>query len=179
MAMDTTFDPASQVRALERFPTLLATLVEDVDAESLRWKPDADHWAIVEILGHLAREEREDFRPRLERTLRDPTEPWPTMDPQGDVTKFNDLEGDARAFLDVFARERHRSLEWLASLGPLESIDWELAHHHPKGFIIRAGDLLSAWPDHDTLHARQIIKRHHQLIELAAGEYTCIYAGEW
>ncbi len=179
MDADGTFDPAFHVRALERFPALLCSLVEEVDASAMRWKPDAKSWAIVEILGHLVREEREDFKPRLERTLRDPTEPWPTMDPQGDVATFMDIEGDPQAFLNDFMSERQRNLAWLASLGPLDAIDWTSAHHHPKGFVVRAGDLLSAWPDHDTLHARQIIKRRHQLIERAAGEYTCIYAGEW
>ncbi|MEO1277450.1 MAG: DinB family protein [Planctomycetota bacterium] len=179
MAGASVFEPSFHVRRLSRFPALLRALIEDIDDEAMRWKPDPESWAIVEVLGHLVREEREDFRPRLERTLRDPTEPWPTMDPQGDVATFKDIDGDPKAFLDEFAHERQRSLEWLGSLGSLDAIDWDRAHHHPKGFVIQAGDLLSAWPDHDTLHARQIIKRHHQLIERAAGGYTCIYAGEW
>jgi len=173
------FDPAFLLRRLERFPALLAALVDDVEGDHWRWKPSADDWALVEILGHLVREEREDFRPRLELTLRDPTQRWPTMDPQGDVARFKDIDGDPRVLLEQFAHERRHSLEWLASLGPLDAIDWDRAHHHPKGFVIRAGDLLSAWPDHDTLHARQIVKRRHQLVERAAGGYTCIYAGAW
>lgn len=170
------FDPTVIVRSLDRFPALLTVILDDLPEADWRWKPGPEHWAIAEIMGHLAREEREDFRPRLERTLRDPTEAWPTMDPQGDVTKFNDLDGDPHGFLDEFTRLRTENLAWLASL---DTIDWSKAHHHPKGFTIRAGDLLASWADHDTLHARQLIKRRHQLIERAAGEYGCAYAGAW
>ena len=179
MAPSASFDPAFHVRQLERFPALLAALVEGVDDADWRWKPGAEHWALVEILGHLAREEREDFRPRLERTLRDPGEAWPTMDPQGDVARFKDIDGDPERFLEDLARERADNLAWLASLGELGSLAWDNAHHHPRGFTIRAGDLLAAWADHDVLHARQVVKRRHQLIERAAGGYTCIYAGAW
>jgi hypothetical protein len=172
-------EPGFFVDRLRSFPDLLDAILADLPEPLWRWKPGPDHWAIAEILGHLAREEREDFRPRLERTLRDPTEAWPTIDPQGDVTKFKDLDGDPRAFLDEFAALRRVNLAWLASLGPLDSIDWHQAHHHPKGFTIRAGDLLASWADHDTLHARQLIKRRHQLIERAAGSFGLEYAGAW
>ncbi len=180
------FDPAFFVERLRTFPDLLAAILADAigggggrPGADWRWKPGPDHWAIAEIMGHLAREEREDFRPRLERTLRDPAEAWPTMDPQGDVAKFKDLDGDPRVFLEEFTKLRQQNLEWLASLGPLDAIDWRRAHHHPKGFVIHAGDLLASWADHDTLHARQLIKRRHQLIERAAGGFGCLYAGEW
>lgn len=173
------FEPGWFVRRLESFPDVLAAVLADLAESDWRWKPSNEHWAITEIMGHLAREEREDFRPRLERTLRDPSEAWPTMDPEGDVAKFNDIGGDPRAFLVEFTRLRSENLVWLDSLGPLDSIDWTKAHHHPKGFTIHAGDLLASWADHDTLHARQLIKRRHQLIERAAGEFGCIYAGAW
>lgn len=173
------FEPTYFVERLRSFPALLDAILADLPEANWRWKPRPEDWAIAEVMGHLAREEREDFRPRLERTLRDPTEAWPTMDPQGDVTKFDDLAGDPRAFLDEFATLRRENLAWLASLGPLDQIDWSRAHHHPKGFVIHAGDLLASWADHDTLHARQLIKRRHQLIERAAGGYGCVYAGEW
>lgn len=173
------FDPAFLVGRLRRFPALLAALVDDVDQGHWWWKPGTGDWALVEILGHLAREEREDFRPRLERTLRDPAEPWPPIDPEGDVAKHKDIDGDPRAFLGDFTRARAANLEWLASVGPLEGLAWESAHAHPRGFTIRAGDLLCAWADHDALHARQIVKRRHQMIERAAGGFTCVYAGDW
>ena len=173
------FDPNFFAERLRSFPKLVAAILSDLPEAEWRWKPRPGDWAIAEVMGHLAREEREDFRPRLERTLRDPAGAWPTMDPQGDVTKFNDLDGDPRGFLSEFTRLRNENLAWLASLGPLDSIDWTRAHHHPKGFTIHAGDLLASWADHDTLHARQLIKRRHQLIERAAGGFGCLYAGEW
>ena len=179
MASEPQFQPVWIVERLRSFPGLLQTILVDLPEAEWRWKPGPDDWAIAEIMGHLAREEREDFRPRLERTLRDPAEAWPTMDPQGDVTKFNDLDGDPGGFLDEFTKLRSENLAWFESLGPLDKIDWQKAHHLPKGFVIHAGDLLASWADHDTLHARQLIKRRHQLIVRAAGEFGCAYAGEW
>ncbi|MFI4883275.1 MAG: DinB family protein [Phycisphaerales bacterium JB064] len=174
-----TFDPGFHVYNLERFSLLLITLVDDVPRRDWRWKPSPNDWAIVEILGHLAREEREDFRPRLERTLRDPTEAWPPIDPEGDVARHKDIDGDVYRFFEEFVRARQDNLAWLESLGPLEELAWDNAHAHPRGFTIRAGDLLCAWADHDALHARQIVKRRHQMIERAAGRFTCVYAGDW
>ena len=72
----------------------------------------------------LAREEREDFRPRLERTLRDPAQAWPPLDPEGDVARFKDIDGDPRAFLAEFARLREENLAWLHALGPLDALAW-------------------------------------------------------
>lgn len=179
METSTGFDPQRLVQSLEGFPRLLRALVTDVHPFDMRWKPTSHDWAVVEILGHLAREEREDFRPRLERTLRDPAEAWPPIDPEGDVRTHRDIEGDPHVLLDTFTRERERNLAWLASLGELGALPWHNAHTHPRGFTIRAGDLLCAWADHDALHARQIIKRRHQFVERAAGGYTCMYAGQW
>jgi len=44
---------------------------------------------------------------------------------------------------------------------------------------IRLIDLLAVWADHDALHARQIIKRRHQMTVRDAAPYSCRYAGEW
>ena len=85
MVIHAPIDQPKLVRQLKRSPAMLAALVDGVKDDDWPWRPATGHWALVEILGHLAREEREDFRPRLERTLRDPTEPWPPIDPEGDV----------------------------------------------------------------------------------------------
>jgi hypothetical protein len=173
------FEPAFLVEKLRAFPAVLAAILDGLTEPEWRFKPGPGDWAIAEILGHLAREEREDFRPRLERTLRDPAQAWPPLDPEGDVARFKDIDGDPRAFLAEFIRLREENLAWLHALGPLDALAWRNAHHHPKGFTVRAGDLLASWADHDTLHARQIIKRRHQRIVRAAGTFGVEYAGAW
>ena len=43
--------------------TALAALTAGIDAEQARWKPSPETWSVLEVVNHLADEEREDFRP--------------------------------------------------------------------------------------------------------------------
>lgn len=170
------FEPARLIDRLEAFPGLLSALLGEARGAEWTWRPDGGGWALVEILGHLLREEREDFRPRLRLTLDSPGSPWPPIDPEGAVIAGRDIEGDPAGMLGQFIHERRASVDWLRGLGV---VDWGRLYRHPTIGAIRAGDLLAAWADHDSLHARQIIKRRHQRTELDAGGYSCRYAGEW
>ncbi|USN98625.1 MAG: DinB family protein [Phycisphaeraceae bacterium] len=170
------FNPTRLTARLAAFPDLLEVLVADTDDAEWRWKPDDRHWSITEILGHLLREEREDFRTRLRLTLESPAMPWPPIDPEGDVARHRDINADPAQTLAAFRAERADSIAWLRSL---DAPDWNAEHAHPKLGLFRAGDLLAAWADHDALHARQLVKRRHQLIVRDAGPYPCRYAGEW
>ena len=57
-------------------------LTRGVSEEQARWKPASDQWSILEVVNHLADEEVEDFRHRLDLTLHRPGEPWPPIDPE-------------------------------------------------------------------------------------------------
>ncbi len=61
---------------------VIAALVAGVTDEQARWKPDPAQWSILEVMGHLADEEVEDFRTRLDLTLHRPEAEWPRIDPQ-------------------------------------------------------------------------------------------------
>jgi hypothetical protein len=161
---------------LDRFPDVLAALAAGFSAEEWTRRPDGGAWAPAEILGHLLREEREDFRVRLRSTLEDPGRGWPPIDPGGDVERHADLARDPGEMLGLFAGERADSLAWLRSL---REPDWTRAHVHPRLGPLSAGDLLASWADHDILHARQLIKRHHQFTLSDAGSFACGYAGDW
>jgi hypothetical protein len=164
------------IDSLERFAGILPATVRDVAGDDARWRPPEGTWSILEIVTHLADEEVEDFRTRVELTLRDPTAPWPPIDPVGWAIERRYNEGDPAEALARFISERRASLEWLRTLnGP----DWSTTYHHPKAGPIRAGDLLAAWSAHDALHLRQIAKRMFQLARRDGGEYTTNYAGEW
>lgn len=72
--------------AIARLSANVATfehLLAGVSPDQARWKPDPLQWSILEVVNHLADEEVEDFRQRLELTLRDPKAEWPPIDPQG------------------------------------------------------------------------------------------------
>ena len=49
-----------------------AALVDGVSDEQARWQPEPTQWSILEVVNHLADEEVEDFRRRMETTLLHP-----------------------------------------------------------------------------------------------------------
>lgn len=52
----------------------IRALADGVAAAQARWRPDAESWSILEVVNHLADEEREDFRTRLDFILHRPGE---------------------------------------------------------------------------------------------------------
>ena len=154
----------------------IARLTQGVDAEQAKWKPKPDEWSVLEVINHLYDEEIEDFRIRLQLTLRDPEEAWPPNDPEANVTERGYNRRELGASLENFLDERTISLEWLRGL---ESPDWDRAHVIPKVGSLRAGDLLSAWVAHDLLHLRQLIELHFYHQRELAQPYSVEYAGTW
>lgn len=161
---------------LERAPDAVRAIASVVSEADSRWRPPSGNWSVLEVVCHLADEEVEDFRPRLESTLRDPAEAWPPLDLDDVSGKRGYLSRSLHGELERFAAERERSVRWLRSLG---EASWENTYHHPKGWKVRAGDLLASWAAHDALHLRQIAKRIHEMGERDAAGYSSSYAGEW
>ncbi len=171
------FNPSSLRDRLAKFPAALhatATVASPADA---RWKPAPEHWSILEVCCHLLDEEGEDFRPRAESTLRDPTTDWPKLDLKDVAQRRRYIERDLGETLAKFAAARAANICWLDSLGA--GAEWPRARAHPQFGPLSAGMLLAAWAAHDSLHLRQIAKRLHELAARDAGPYSVIYAGEW
>jgi hypothetical protein len=154
----------------------IARLVEGVAADHARWKPAPEAWSILEVINHLYDEEIEDFRLRLQITLRDPNEAWPRIDPVGNVTARSYNTRDLGASLENFLDERTVSLEWLRSL---ENPDWAKAHRTTSGRMVSAGDLLISWVAHDLLHLRQLVELQYLYQRHVAPPYDVGYAGDW
>jgi hypothetical protein len=169
-------DATRLIARLERFGAALPAVVTGIPADDARWKPADGAWSVVEIVRHLGDEEVDDFRRRLQLTLDDPAADWPPIDPEGWAVERRYNEDSLDVAAARFAAERRASVAWLRGVaGP----NWSNTHLHPKGWSIRAGDLLSAWAAHDALHLRQIAKRLYQLAQRDGGEYVTVYAGEW
>lgn len=174
---------------LAHFPRALEQVVAMVGDDAARFKPAVascgtpapagdGHWSILEICCHLRDEEREDFRVRLESTLRDPGAAWPAIDFERIATTRGYQRESLESALDEFAAAREVNVAWLRGLPPMSALDWNHAHLHPSGHEIRAGDLMASWAAHDALHLRQIAKRLHELAARDAG-YDVTYAGDW
>lgn len=154
---------------------VIRLLVQDLDDETARRRPDADSWSILEVVNHLFDEEREDFRAHLNQILYKPEEEWLRIDPQGWVTERQYNGRSLADSLANFLQERQRSLDWLAGLA---EPDWETFRAAPWGNF-SAGDLLAAWVAHDILHLRQLVELKWVSTLPDLRPYDVQYAGEW
>lgn len=150
-------------------------LVSGIDDEQARWKQAHEKWSILEILNHLYDEEKDDFCPRLEKTLRDPKEEWTKIAPADWVKERNYNERDLNESLQKFLQEREKSIEWLKTI---ENPKWENSRRLPQ-ITLSAGDLLASWLAHDLLHIKQITRLHYDYINFISEPYKTLYAGNW
>jgi hypothetical protein len=155
---------------------VVAALGRSVSDAQARWKPTPEEWSVLEVLGHLHDEEREDFRRRVDYILHRPDEAWPPIDPAGWVRERNYNERLWEPALDAFVRERQASLRWLEAL---PNPDWSASHRHPRLGLVSAGDMLAAWVAHDHLHIRQLNQLHWQYLATTVPPCSLTYAGGW
>jgi len=162
---------------LERSADVIRAIVRMTSPEQQTWKPDSnsDPWSVLEVIGHLLDEEREDFRVRLGLVLENPEIGWPAIDPQGWVNERSYATRDLDESLALFLTERRESVQWLRGL---RNPEWASAKNHPLG-ALSAGDLLASWTAHDLLHIRQLVRLHLQYVQQRARPYSTDYAGEW
>lgn len=155
---------------------VFSALVRGMSREQAIWKPAHQKWSVVEVVNHLADEEVEDFRRRVDYTLNAPDREWPPIDPEGWVVSRDYASRSLAESLERFLKERRVSTEWLESLA---ARDWNCTHVHPKFGPIRAGDLLASWLEHDFIHIRQILTLQREFHRRQAAQYDTRYAGEW
>ncbi|HTF88116.1 MAG TPA: DinB family protein [Planctomycetota bacterium] len=167
---------AVAIDRLERGPVLVTALAERFPDEQMRWKPAPEQWSLLEVLNHLADEEVSDFRDRIERTLRDPAEAWPSIDPQTWAKDRGYNERDPAESLQRCLAERRASIGWLRGL---KGAKWGNEYMHPKAGAISARMLLANWIAHDLLHARQMLRLHHAWLGAQAAPDKLDYAGKW
>ena len=163
--------------SLAATPRELDAAVGAMDDDEARWRPESGGWSIVEIVCHLADEDRTDFRARLEATLAEPQVEWTPIDPERTAREQAFAERSLAAALADFHRERAASIEWL--LRHRDGMDLDRAYEAPTLGVMRAGDLLLSWAAHDLLHLRQITKRRYQRLLGSGPAYRAAYAGDW
>ena len=167
---------AKLVASMDRFGRILPVLVSDISDEDAKWKPESGGWSILEIVCHLADEEVEDFRMRVQSTLADPTTPWPAIDPESAAIERNYNGQNLAHVVERFVRERNESVDWLRAL---VDPDWESAYQHPRFGPISVGVVMASWAVHDQLHLRQLAKRMFEMNVRDGLPYPTDYAGQW
>jgi hypothetical protein len=168
--------PASCIAALEANAPIIAALVRAIPPDQARWRPTSADWSVLEVINHLADEEIEDFRLRLDTALHRPGTPVPPNDSAAWPTARAYNERDLAESLARFLDERQRSLAWLRVL---IAPDWSTSIPRNIGGVLRAGDLLAAWAAHDVLHLRQLVEMQYHLLAAQAQPFSVDYAGDW
>ena len=169
-------NPDLLIGRLAVFALSLRQLLVELDPQDARWRPPDGGWSVLEIICHLADEEREDFRGRLEYVLGGSKGELRSIDPEGWIASRGYNEMDFGRCLERFCVERRLTVSWLRSL---KHPDWQASIEHPKLGIISAGDLLASLAAHDALHMRQISSRFHSLALRDAPGFSVSYAGSW
>lgn len=163
------------LRQLTTNTAAIQQMVSGVEDEQARWKPDAESRSILEVINHLADEEREDFRARVRFVLSGVPGDPPPNDPIANVTERRYNTRDLGASVADFLDERENSLIWLKGLS---EPNWDSTYTASWGSI-RAGDLLVAWVAHDVLHLRQLVELKWAYGLTQYAPYSAEYAGEW
>lgn len=156
--------------------TAIEHLVAGMDAAQARWKPTPGDWSALEVINHLADEEREDFRARIQHVLSGSDEPAPPINPEGWVVERAYNQRDLGESVADYLQERQRSLEWLRGL---TDVSWDMPVRDSPRLGFRIGDLLVSWVAHDILHQRQLIELKWAYGLTTYTPYDADYAGDW
>ncbi|MBA3871078.1 MAG: DinB family protein [Anaerolineae bacterium] len=151
-------------------------MVAGLDSESAHWKPSVEDWSVVEVMCHLADEEREDFRSRFQFLMSGASGDPPPNDSEKNVTERRCNERDLASSLADYLNERKQSLDYLRRL---TNIPFDKKTIWSWGRTISVGDMLVSWVAHDVLHLRQLteLKWGYQMQQFAP--YDPGYAGDW
>ena len=164
------------IHRLARNVEAIGGLVSGTSAEQARWKPSPAQWSILEVINHLADEELEDFRTRLDLVLHHPSRDWPGIAPKDWVVKRGYNSRDLPESLNRFIDARQASLAWLKGLS---DPDWDREARTPGGEPMQAGRLLMSWLAHDWHHVRQMTRLHYEYLAQLAHPASLAYAGQW
>lgn len=150
-------------------------LTSGVAPDVARMAPALGKWSINEVLGHLADEERNDFRARIDYMLK-ASDSWPPIDPERTVREANFNEQSLHDLRSDFKLERDKSIKWL---GGFHDANWDASYEHPKMGSFTAASMLCAWAAHDLLHLRQIERILFEHLKRAGKPDRTDYAGTW
>lgn len=168
--MDTVF----LIEQLSQNRQVFEQLFKVNSTEIALWKPNSEHWCMLQIVCHLVDEEQDDFRTRVKTAL-NPELPFIPIDPLGWVAARDYMGQDYHAKCKEWLALRVESVEWLNSL---KGTNWQSTLNHPEMGPISAYRFLANWVAHDHIHIRQILKVKQAYLAHISGQ-DLSYAGQW
>lgn len=168
-------EPEQIVQALEDNLLVIKSMLTNLPPGIEKWRPEQNHWSLLEVVGHLVDEEVEDFRLRTISTLTEDSPVWPPIDTQKAIEAGIYLDSTVGKKLEQWLVERTLSIEQLRSL---KDPDWSRIYLHPTLGVMTARQVLHNWLMHDYLHLRQIHRLKVLYFRAASGE-DLDYAGKW
>lgn len=139
-------------RWLARTPAILRAHVQGQARETLNRRSREDAWSQTEILAHLADFEVICFQARVQQILRG--DPISALNGEQRAAEVPYAAIEPAIALEVFSRERNRSLARIQQLSPEELSRGTT--HRELGEVSLAL-LLCQWVEHDLSHIRQLV----------------------
>ena len=164
------------IKKLDDNLKVISDLLLVEDGEIIFWRPNPNHWCLLEIICHLVDEESKDFRNRVLHLLEHPGVPPSSFDPSIWVIENKYLEQDYKTKIEEFVQERKNSISILSSL---KNPKWENGYDHSKLGKLSAMFYLNNWLAHDYLHIRQITKVKYLFLLNSDSNINYDYAGTW
>src|ERR1043165_3592614 len=99
---------------LERTPTLLHALLDNIDGEWTQKNEGGESWSVYDIVGHLIHGEKTDWVPRMDIILSD--KPGKKFEPFDRFAQFEESKGKSlRQLLEEFKSLRKNNIEYVRS----------------------------------------------------------------
>lgn len=159
----TNFSIEKSIAILERTPSALGTLLNNLSTDWTSYNEGEDTWSAYDIIGHLIHGEKTDWMIRVNIILADnPNKQFELFDR---FAQFNNSKGKSLTqLLDEFTVLRNQNIEELR-LKKLTSNELKAIGIHPAFGEITLSQLLATWVVHDLNHIAQISRvmaKHYQ-----------------
>lgn len=150
------FDLETSLAILERTPSVLTTLLQNLPDDWTAPNEGGDTWSAFDIVGHLIHGEKTDWVPRMEIILSDVADK--RFVPFDRFAQFQHSKGKALAqLLEEFRTLRAKNIEHLRDHALTEA-DLAKTGIHPDFGEVSLRQLLATWTVHDLNHLGQIAR---------------------
>lgn len=137
----------------EKGPKNLAGAVSGLSDKVLRYKPSADKWCILEIIGHLADTELIQGY-RLRQMMADQKPVIAPIDQDAWAKNLGYLEASPAELVAQYGLNRHHNLRLLRRLKPQELS--RSAWHPERNADVNLESIVTMFANHDANHLAQI-----------------------